>query len=592
MFFLKPTYSMALINLTILTIFVISIFLYLRTFPKKKINLFVLLLIISLLPILSILRPGTYESGDFNIHIFRIIAFFDVLKEGIFIPSWAASLNSSYGNPLFVFNYSFPYYIISIFHFLGIDFINSAKLYLALIMYFSSIAMYFSTKVITKNKLAAFTSSVFYLFCPYHLINIHFRATLGESTIFLFAPLIFLLITKYLDTKKLYWLSFNSIVVAILVISHPLLAICFLALALLYILFTGVIHRRIKYIFLATFSLLLGGIISSFSWISFILYAPFMFDYSALTTISTNSFYNFSFLFYSPWRFGFLFQGPKGELAQIIGYTQLLVVGVLIIYGFKNKIPFSIRKFVYFWLIILFLTILLMNPFSIIFWKHLELFWMLLPYGRLSLIIAFCTSILAGYFAILFSQTPFKKNILYFVIFITISYTILNWGHRTMIPHPSESALRENVGKSTVYEGPLSGFLNNKWADFNNFWFTSPPKNHLEIVAGKAQIKEIGRTSIKHEYTVYAKTPLTIRENTLYFPGWNLTSNNRHIDIYPGYRGIIYAKLPQGVLNVKLEYEDIPVYKFSKFLGITLLFLIILTIPLEIFLQKRKIKKT
>ena len=146
-------YRMVLVNLISLILLLFGILAFKFLHPKRPINLFVLLILISLLPIISILRQGAYESGDFNIHIYRIIAFFDSLKEGILIPSWAAQLNATYGNPLFLFNYSLPYYAISFFHFIGIDFINSTKLYLGMVFYFSGITIYITVKEITNNNL-------------------------------------------------------------------------------------------------------------------------------------------------------------------------------------------------------------------------------------------------------------------------------------------------------------------------------------------------------------------------------------------------------------------------------------------------------
>ncbi|PJA00043.1 MAG: hypothetical protein COX78_01080 [Candidatus Levybacteria bacterium CG_4_10_14_0_2_um_filter_35_8] len=583
-------YRMVVVNIIASLIVLLGTFIYKFIYPKKKINLFTLLLVISLLPVISILRSGSYESGDFNIHIYRIISFSNVLKEGIIMPSWAADLNSSYGNPLFIFNYSLPYYFISFFHFVGIDFINATKLYLGLIMYFSSITMFLAVKEITNNKFAAFVSAIFYLFSPYHLIDVHFRATLGESTIFLVAPLIFLLITKYLKSGKYYWIILNSLITAMLVMAHPLLAICFCVVASLYILFTGIIYRKIKYVLLSISSLILGGIISSYVWISFIIFAPYMYEYQSFANLSEKMFYHFEYLFFSPWRYGLLFQGPKGELAQIIGYTQLLVVAILIILFLTNKIKSSLKFFVLFWIIIFFFTIFLMHPLSIFFWKPFELFWMLLPYGRLSLVLTFCTSILAGYFAIIYPNTNSKKYIVFFIIFLAIGYTILNWGHRRILPQASEEALARNVGKSTIYEGILVGFLNNKWADPNNFWFSTPPKNHLDVTTGKGSIKEVGRTSVKHEYVINAQTPVTIRENTLYYPGWSLEANGKNISIYPGYRGIIYANLPKGLLHVKLTYKDIPIYMLSKVLGITLFLTLIVLTSISFFIDRKVIK--
>lgn len=579
-------YRMVFINL-ISSFFVLGgTLIYRYIFPKKKINLFILLLIISILPVISLLRAGDYESGDFNIHIYRIVAFFNVLKEGILMPSWAADLNSSYGNPLFIFNYSFPYYLISLFHFLGIDFINGTKLYLGLVFYLSGIAMYFATKEITGNRLASFTASIFYTFNPYHLIDVHFRATLGESTVFLIVPLLFFFITKYLKKGNYLYLILNSLFAGIMVMAHPLLAVSFSVIITLYIFFIGTIKRRVKFINLSISSLVLGGLAASYAWMSFIIYKPYMFSFPS----EAPTFYAFKYFFYSPWRYGFLFQGPFGELAEIIGYTQFLVLIILTILFLKNKIKSSLKYFVLFWVIMFLMLLFLMHPFSIFFWKKLPFFWMLLPYGRLSLIAAFCTSILAGYLALIYFNKKQFRIMIYILIIITIGYTILNWGHRRVIPEISEKDLIRNVGKSTANEGLTAYFLNTKWADINNFWFSEKPKNHLDIIQGEGTVEQMQRTSTKHTYTVKAKTPIVARENTLYFPGWSLKANNKNVFIYPGTRGVIYAVLPKGKFYLELNYEDIPVYRFFKLLSAILFSILLMLIPISIMLDKRKFK--
>jgi uncharacterized membrane protein len=141
-------------------------------------------LFIGILPLLSLFRPGDYESGDFNIHIYRIMSFYDVLKEGHLLPSWAAELNATYGNPLFIFNYPLPYYAVSLLHFIG-----SMKMYLGINLYFSGIFMFLWIKKLTGNDLAAFTSAIFYLFNPYHLIDVHFLSF--ESILFRISTLSF-----------------------------------------------------------------------------------------------------------------------------------------------------------------------------------------------------------------------------------------------------------------------------------------------------------------------------------------------------------------------------------------------------------------
>ena len=556
-------------------------FVYRFIYPKKKINLFALLLIISILPIISILRVGTYESGDFNIHIYRIMSFYDSLMEGHIMPSWAGELNATYGNPLFIFNYSLPYYVISFFHFIGISFISSMKIYLGLTLYLSGIFMYLWVRELTTNKLAAFVSAIFYVFSPYHLIDVHFRATPGESTIFLLAPLLFLFITKYSNNRKFIYLIFIILFTDLLFLAHPLLAGVFFGLATAYILFINTINRTIKTALFQFLSLSLGFVASAYVWISFILFSSYMYNLPKSTGITDVPFYPFYELFFSPWRFGFLFQGPRGELAQIIGYTQIFVLAISILLLILGKIPQKIRLHLLFWVSLCILTIFMANPISNVFWKHIDFVGsMLNTFGRLSLALSFLTSIIAGYFVIYLLKNKRGKTFVFSLVIITIGYTILNWGQRRVIPQINDAVLRKNVWASTITEGTTAYFLNNKWADINHFWYTELPKQHLEVLKGQAIIKEEKRTSTQHRYLVDAKTPLVIQENTLYYPGWVLKSNNKNIDIYPGKRGIITSKLPQGIQQVELTYSDMSFYAIAKIISLvsflSLLFIIIL----------------
>ena len=120
------------------------------------------------------------------------MAFYDSLMEGNIMPSWAGELNATYGYPLFIFNYTLPYYFISLFHFLGFSFIGSMKIFLALNIILSGISMFMFTKKLFKSDLPPFISSVFFVFAPYHLIDIHFKVVIGEILFFTILPFSFL----------------------------------------------------------------------------------------------------------------------------------------------------------------------------------------------------------------------------------------------------------------------------------------------------------------------------------------------------------------------------------------------------------------
>ncbi len=555
-------YRTVLLSITGILLLTVGLLIYKYIYPKKEISLFKILILVSILPLLSLLRPGDYESGDFNVHIYRIMAFYDSLREGNLIPSWAGELNATYGNPLFIFNYSLPYYLVSFFHFLGFSFILSMKIYLGLSLFFSGIFMYLFIKDLTNNRLAAFSSGIFYIFNPYHLIDVHFRATLGESTIFTLAPLTFYFLIKYFNSKQIIHLILLGIFTAILFQAHPLMALTIVGIMFLYSVFYCL--RKGKRKFMNILAMLILGCLSSiYLWSSFIIYAPYIYPYPS----SELYFYPFHQLFYSPWKLGFLFQGHYGELALIIGYTQLLIIFISIIALFRKKIKPIFKKDFIFWLVLFFIFLFLMHPGSFFIWKLFPLFWMFPPTGRLLLPIAFTTSVLAGFFILNFYNAK-TKRIIYALLIITVLYTILNWGHRTVISTITDANLRDYVWESTKDEGRVAYFLNNKWADHDNFWFSELPKSHLEILQGQADIEEISRNSTRHIYIIDAKTPLIIKENTLFYPGWELRSNGKKVNIYPGERGVINAKLPRGLQKIELKYSDISIYKQFKYLSI------------------------
>ncbi|OGH23441.1 MAG: hypothetical protein A2629_00135 [Candidatus Levybacteria bacterium RIFCSPHIGHO2_01_FULL_41_15] len=578
-------YRMVFVNLVSSILLLSGILIYRYIYPKRKINLFILLALISILPVISIFRSGTYESGDFNIHIYRIMSFYDSLRERNLMPSWASELNATYGNPLFIFNYNLPYYFISFFHFLGLSFITSMKIYLGLVFYLSGITMYFLVKEITNSKLGAFVSSIFYLFSPYHLIDVHFRATLGESTIFFLAPVLFYFIIKFIKEQRFKYFVICSLIMGLLFLAHPLLATVFLGIGILYILFRDLRNKSYKSTLLQLLALLVGATASIYVWISFILYTPYMFKLSVSTAVSDLQFYPFTQLIFSPWRYGLLFQGPKGELALIMGYVQIFVIAMSIIMIILKKIPKKIQSDYIFWIFLCIFFIFMMHPLSIFIWKYTnyQFFNMVIPYGRLSLAISFCISVITGYFTLSFSDSKIKKKFIYILLIITIGSTILNWGHRRVIPQINDSVLRKNVWISTITEGTTAYFLNNKWADINNFWFSALPEKHLEIINGLGTVQEIKRTSTKHTYIVNAQTPIEIQENTLYFPGWSLSVNSKNNLIYPGKRGVINAKLPAGLQKVELSYNDIPVYRFTKIISVSTFSILLIAFVFSLF---------
>lgn len=509
------------------------------------------------------------------------MAFYDAIKEGNLMPSWAKDLNATYGYPLFIFNYPLPYYFISFFHLIGFSFIYSLKIFLALSFILSGIFMYLFSKQIFKNNLAAFTSSIFYLFTPYHLISLHFKITIGEILCFILIPLFFLFTLKLIAEKKFVYLILSGLLLGLISLSHIYIAIILFPVVFLYIIGKlGIEIKSIKYLFLI---FLITIAISAFQWSPPLIYSSYLF--TSVNPVNIDALYspNLIDLLYAPWRYGLLFQGPKGELSFLIGYTQLAIILFLAINFVQGKIHEKYKKEIAIWLFLILMFILLVNPISKEFWNKIPIISSAGSH-RLLILIAFCTSVLSGYYALINKN---RKIFIYLIIIIAIGSTILNWGQRRLIPEINDTVLRNGLPLSTA-RGEAHFYANTRWVNPKHPWFSQIPSSHLEILNGKAQITDLEILSAEHKYMVNAYSPVTVRENTLYFPGWKANSNGKNINIKPDENGVISLILPKGKQTMELTYKDLPEFTLSKIIsGIT--FIIIFAYLLYYYLKSRLI---
>ncbi|PIR79717.1 MAG: hypothetical protein COU25_03835 [Candidatus Levybacteria bacterium CG10_big_fil_rev_8_21_14_0_10_35_13] len=563
-------YRMVVVNVIASALVFFSVLFYRFIYPKKKINLFILLLLISILPIISIFRTGAYESGDFNIHIYREIEFYRALSEGNIMPSWAGDLNAGFGYPLFLFNYTFPYYIFSFIHFLGASYILAEKIILALSFILSGVFMYSFSKEYFKKELIAFGVAIFYLFTPYHLIDLHFKVAVGELFIFIILPLIFLFEYKLFQKKNTGMFLLSCLSIAFLIMSHAPLAFFSLLLLLVFIFFLSLQKRNFFKALPNILTIFVGALSSAYIWLT-----PFFlhqYTYIQNVGLQTGYFPTIIDLLFSPWKLGFLFQGPEGEISYLLGYTQLIVIVALIAILFFKKTFNKHKNHVIFWLItttVIFFLIL--NPSKFI-WESIP-FVKAAGSHRLLLLVTFSISLLSGY---LVTYLKNRKKIIYVFLFLTIAYTMLNWGQRRVIPEISDFVLINNIEKSTA-QGEGHFYAASKWVDVNNIWFSNVPNNPAEILKGDGTVQNIKRTSTNHTYIFFAKTPLVVKENTLYFPDWSAKANGRKINIYPDSKGIISFYLPKGKHLVELQFNDLKEVFFLKlFSGMSILIILAL----------------
>ncbi len=561
-------YQMVLVNLIFSLLLIGGVIFYRYIFPKKKISLPALLIIISLLPLISLLRAGDYESGDFNIHIYRTISFYQNLLDGNLMPSWAGALNGTLGYPLFIFLNPLPYYLISAFHFLGFSFITALKLFLGAAFILSGLTMYLFAKETLKHDLAAFTAAVFYLFFPYHLVDLHFRNDVGEMLCFTLIPLLLFFAYRLFKNGSFLYLFWTGLIFALIIMSHQAIALLSIALIIPFLIIQLLLNPKTLRNFLlwikfgAAFGL--GILISGYVWVPYLAYARY--NLSETLFKALPSFVSLPELLYSPWRYGFLFQGPKGELSFLIGYIQIAILAFLLVYLLLKKAKAKYAGELTVWLTATAFFIFMLTAYSSAVWFTVPIIKNMLMASRVLLVLAFSVSLLAGYFVLVNKN---RRILIWLVIILTIGTTILNWGHRRVIPQISDRQLINNLPYSTYQGEGLVYIGNTRWFSNQPVWINKIPVNKLEVLKGQAKIQTLSVKDTKHDYLTISNKGATLIENTLYYPGWEVAVNGRKVEIdyknvkYPG--RIIFGT-PEGESKVVISYTDLPLLQSLKFL--------------------------
>lgn len=560
--------GMVIINL-ISIILILSILFVVKFYFKKNLNTFIILMLLTIPPIISIFRPGVYESGDFTVNVYKSMSFYSNLTEGNLIPQWAGNLNAIYGYPQFLFIYPLPFYIISIFHFIGFSYIFSLKLLIITTYFLSGIGMYLWVKEILKNEKAALVASIFYLYAPYHLVDMHFRISIGELCSFAILPFCFLFIyrlTKKITIKNFYILILS---LALLTLSNQAIALVSFALLLSYFIFIWYLNNNlIKNLIVGISTFVLSLLLTCFYWIPVIYYSKFTHQIHFIKSVDLL---NLSDLIYSSWRFGFLFQGPSGELSFLIGYVQIFIIILTIFFLFKKRFKSIHKKIVIYFTLTLIFTIFLTLDYSNFIWNNINILRNFQFSYRLLLLISIQVSILSGILAIYL-----KNKFVYIIIIFAILQTILNWGNRKVITQINDFNLYKNLPFSTS-QG--EGFQPAKpiWTNLTNFWMHEIPKYKLIDYNKNSEIKVLDITNTKHEYLIDAKENTTLIENTWYFIGWNAYLNGNKIQIYPDKNGVINFDLNKGAYYLILKYEATNLILLTRILSFSTFILLSLS---------------
>ncbi|MFZ3069193.1 MAG: glycosyltransferase family 39 protein [Microgenomates group bacterium] len=391
----------------------------------KRFRIEILLIVLLLPSVGSLLQPGYFSMHD-DLQVFRLFELNKCFQDGQIPCRWVPDGGFGYGYPLMQFYPPMPYYPMELMVMLGLGFFWPVKIMFILAFIFSGLGMYYLAKEFF-GKWGGILSALFYVYAPYHSVDIYVRGAQNEAWGMVWFPFVLLYIYK-LITKEFSWKNFIFFALALMgqLTSHNVMTMIFAPTAIIWALFWLIQSKNFKSIKHLILSGLLGVGLSAFFFIPVVLeqkfvhvesmmsgYFNFMAHYADINQMFLSRF----------WGYGGSTWGPEDNMSFSIGQFQW-VVALLVsaIALFKIKKHKSLSLMVLMMVAFGFVYAFLAHGRSITIWNNLPILQYAQFPWRLVALIVFYFSFVAGYLATIKFSPLLKK-----ILFVVVTLGLINW---------------------------------------------------------------------------------------------------------------------------------------------------------------------
>jgi hypothetical protein len=184
-----------------------------------------------------------FQTGYFNMHddlqIMRLVEMEKCFLDGQIPCRWVPDMGFGFGFPLFNYYPPLPYLTGMLFRLVGFGYIDTAKGLFAFAFMASGVTMYYFAKQFF-GKLGGILSAAFYIWAPYHSVDVYVRGAMNEAWALIWFPSVLLSIYKLIHTDKkgrLKWTIYFALSAFALLTSHNLMVLIFAPVALVWTLF-------------------------------------------------------------------------------------------------------------------------------------------------------------------------------------------------------------------------------------------------------------------------------------------------------------------------------------------------------------------
>jgi len=538
-----------------------------RLFGHKNEKLpLLLVLLISLIAVINLIKPGFYSMYD-DMQVIRLQQMDMCIKDGQVPCRWVPDLGYGYGYPLFQYYAPLPYYTMEAFHLVGFSYIDSVKIGFGLSVFLSAIFMYFLSRQFF-NKISSLFATTLYVLLPFRAADLYVRGGMGQLWGMVALPLFLLGFELLIRKRSNRQIAFFAITTAIFFLSHNLTVFMSIPLLSAWFLVRVVIEKNKQ---LEVVKSVVVGFVVGLLAVSFFIIPLIVERNQVYLETLTQGYFNYLAHFINlkqifvsiNWGYGPTIFGPGDNVFLGLGPIHFLfaALGFLAVFLKTKK---QTKKLAITLFIILMGSLFLTHERSSFIWNFIpQLSYIQFPW-RFVLIAGFCASFLGA----LWLDTINKKvsPILYIVSLIAILafygsfFTPKDWFYITdkqklsgenyqrqitasIYDYLPKSALEnpESQAPATVFSGEGEIIINGFEKGTN--WY----KASLQVLSESAQI-------VFPSYD---------------FPGWKVWANDDEIkkERYSKL-GLVGARLQKGNYNMTAKLVNSPSRIAGNFLSV------------------------
>ncbi len=546
-----------------------------------------------------------------DLQLMRQLEMEKCFQDGQIPCRWVPDMGYGFGFPLFNFYPPLPYLIGQVFRWVGFTFITSIKFTFSLSIILSGVTMYLFAKEFFR-RWGGLLAAVFYIWAPYHAVDVYVRGAMNEAWALTWFPLIlwsgYKLATSDLTSSKLQevggrmatkWTIILALSFAALMMSHNLMLLIFTPVMAVWVLLHMILSkswRQIPYFIIAG-AMSLG--LSAFFTL------PAVFE-NKLTQVASTlvGYYDYTahfvtirqLLFSRFWGYGpSVWMDADDRMSFQVGnlHWLLSIVVGLIAFGFLIgyiRRPKLFTKVVNIQVLLVtglmvgvgWFAAFLTHSRSTPIWKLIpQLGYTQFPWRLLTLVIlTFSFSVgfipyilenLSGYrsIAVKILSYPFRVGIVLLMILVVVG---INWNfflpeHGKMGPLTDQQKfsaaawdLQQTAG---IYDYlPATAKTAPK----------APMKELIEVMQGEVNVKSAnqGTDWAEAEIEVYSDKA-TIRLGIFQFPNWKTYINGTELSNYiPDTEewGRMYVDVPKGVHTIDAVFENTAIRTVSNYISI------------------------